>query len=189
MNLCCLLQVSLGFGTKFTWIVIIKIFAINLPSQPFLGCHLWFHIYLSWGCILFSQLGCFGIDITSFCNFVYSKASLWPALEFVKGGKDQVLNSVDILYDFFLLYENYCACPLCYTGWFTTWLACSRNLYKVTWALSDFSWTLYRWLDLGDLFVAEGWTFHRVLLFVVEFSTCWLVCSRTLYRVTYRQLV
>ena len=24
---------------KFTWILVIKIFAINLPSQPFLGHH------------------------------------------------------------------------------------------------------------------------------------------------------
>jgi len=29
---------------KFAWIVI-KIFAINLPSQPFLGRHLGFHIF------------------------------------------------------------------------------------------------------------------------------------------------
>jgi len=29
-NLCCILHVSLEFGTKFTWIVVIKIFAINL---------------------------------------------------------------------------------------------------------------------------------------------------------------
>ena len=32
-------------GTKFTWIVVIKIFTINLPSQPFLGRHLGFHIF------------------------------------------------------------------------------------------------------------------------------------------------
>ena len=42
-NLCCLLQASLGIGTKFTWSVVIKNFAIILPSQPLLGCHLWFH--------------------------------------------------------------------------------------------------------------------------------------------------
>jgi len=29
---------------KFTWIVVIKIFAINPPSQPFFGRHLGFHI-------------------------------------------------------------------------------------------------------------------------------------------------
>jgi len=38
-------------------IVIIKNFAINLPSQPFLGRHFGFHIFLSlwpfWGCTLF----------------------------------------------------------------------------------------------------------------------------------------
>ena len=29
-NLCCLIPASLGISTKFTWIVVIKIFAINL---------------------------------------------------------------------------------------------------------------------------------------------------------------
>ena len=52
---------------KFTLIVIIKTFAINLPSQSFLGCHLGFHIFFHTGffrsCTLFSQLGCFCIDI------------------------------------------------------------------------------------------------------------------------------
>ena len=61
----------LGFGTKFTGIVVIKIFAINLPSQPFLGRHLGFHIFFHFGlfggCTLFLQLGCFGLHITSFC--------------------------------------------------------------------------------------------------------------------------
>ena len=46
-------------------------------SQPFLGCQLGFHI--DRGCTLFSQLGCFGLDIT-FIVFVYSKfayGQLW----------------------------------------------------------------------------------------------------------------
>jgi len=30
---------------KLTWIVVIKFFTISLPSQPFLGCHLGFHIF------------------------------------------------------------------------------------------------------------------------------------------------
>ena len=46
-NLCCLLHVSLGFSSKFTWIVFIKIFAINLLSQPFLGRHFIFHIFFT----------------------------------------------------------------------------------------------------------------------------------------------
>ena len=33
------------FGTKFTWIIVIKIFAISLPSQPFLGHHHEFHVF------------------------------------------------------------------------------------------------------------------------------------------------
>ena len=61
----------LDLGTKFTWIVIIKSFTINLPSQPFLGRHLGFHIFfhhsLFEGRTLFLQLGCFGLDFTSFC--------------------------------------------------------------------------------------------------------------------------
>ena len=56
---------------KFTWIVVIKIFTINLPSQPFLGRHLGFHIFfhhsLSEGRTRFLQLGCFGLDFISFC--------------------------------------------------------------------------------------------------------------------------
>ena len=59
--------VPLGLGTKFTIIVVIKIFTINLPSPPFLGRHLRFHIFyhhsLSEGHTLFLQLGCFGLDI------------------------------------------------------------------------------------------------------------------------------
>jgi len=74
VNLCCLLHVSLKFGTKFTWIVVIKNFAISLlPSQPFLGHHLGFHILFT---IAFLELhpflhqGCFGLDFTSFCNCI-----------------------------------------------------------------------------------------------------------------------
>ena len=69
------IQVNFGaawsIGTKFTWIVVIKFFTINLPSQPFLGRHLGFHIFfhhsLFEGHTLFLQLGCFGLDFTSFC--------------------------------------------------------------------------------------------------------------------------
>ena len=47
-------------------IVVIKLFAINLPSQPFLGRHLGFYIFfhpgLFGGHTLFLQLGCFGLD-------------------------------------------------------------------------------------------------------------------------------
>ena len=50
---------------------LLKICTINLPSQPFLGRHLGFHIFfhhsLSQGRTLFLQLSCFGLDFTSFC--------------------------------------------------------------------------------------------------------------------------
>jgi len=45
VNLCCFLHVSLGLGTKFTLIAVIKKFAISLPSQPFFGCHLGFFTF------------------------------------------------------------------------------------------------------------------------------------------------
>ena len=70
VNLHCLLHVSLGFGTKFTRIVVIKIIAINIPTQPFLGHYLGFLIFFTLafrGLHSFLQLGCFGLDITSFC--------------------------------------------------------------------------------------------------------------------------
>jgi len=74
VNLCCLLHVSLGFGTKFTWIVVIKNFVISLPSQPFLGRHFWIsHLFSQWpfrGHTVLLQLGCFGLDFTSFCNCI-----------------------------------------------------------------------------------------------------------------------
>jgi len=40
VNLFCLLHILLGFGTKFTWIAVIKIFAISLPSSHFLAATL-----------------------------------------------------------------------------------------------------------------------------------------------------
>ena len=76
-------MVPLGLGTKFTSIVVIKIFTINLPSQPFLGHHLGFHIFfhhsLFEGHTLFLQLGCFGLDFTSFCICIPQS---WPMASF-----------------------------------------------------------------------------------------------------------
>ena len=73
----------LGLGTKFTLIVVIKIFTINLPSQPFLGRHLGFHIFfhhsLFEGRTRFLQLGCFGLDFTSFCICIPQN---WPMAGF-----------------------------------------------------------------------------------------------------------
>ena len=59
VNLCCLPHVSLRFSTKLTWIVVIKIFAISLPSQWI--SHL-FSQWPSWGPHTISQWGCLCID-------------------------------------------------------------------------------------------------------------------------------
>ena len=80
VNLCVLLQVSLGLGTKFTWIAIIKIFVIELSPQPFLGCHVWFHIFYHSSCTLFSQFGCFCIRRYHF--FLYWHSHNTPKLAY-----------------------------------------------------------------------------------------------------------
>jgi len=50
---------------KFSWIVIIKIFAISLPSQPFLAAISDFTSFFTiGGRTLFLQLGCFWIRFT-----------------------------------------------------------------------------------------------------------------------------
>ena len=59
---------------KFTRIVVVKIFTINLPPQPFLGRHLGFHIFFHHSLFerrtVFLQLGCFGLDyIFHICRY------------------------------------------------------------------------------------------------------------------------
>ena len=101
--------VPLGLGTKFTWIVVIKIFTINLPSQPFLGRHLGFHIFfhhsLSQGRTLFLQLGCFGLDY----NLHYILYSVFNGHELAEKVLKQVqeieTHSRDIC--FLLFYSNW----------------------------------------------------------------------------------
>ena len=60
------IQVNFVPRPSSTKIVVIKIFTINLPSQPFLGRHLGFHILfhhsLFEGRTLCLQLGCFALD-------------------------------------------------------------------------------------------------------------------------------
>ena len=61
-------------GIKFAWFVVIKVFTINLPSQPFLGRHLGFHVLFHHshfeGRTLFLQLSCFGLDILFQCSLL-----------------------------------------------------------------------------------------------------------------------
>ena len=78
VNLCCLLHVSLRFGTKFTWIVVIKIFAINPLPQPFLGCHLEFHIFFHNG-LLGGHTHFFYSLTVSACLAVYSLAAAFSS--------------------------------------------------------------------------------------------------------------
>jgi len=65
VNLCCLLHISLGFGTKFTWIVVIKNFVITAIFWPPPWISQLFSQWPFWG-RTFLQLGCFGLDFTFF---------------------------------------------------------------------------------------------------------------------------
>jgi len=103
---------------KFTWIIVIKMFTIELLSQPFLEHHLWFYIFFPLallGCTLFSQLGCFCIDITSFCNCIFIMhhcGQLWCFLfvffliqEWCTTVKKMLQSKFDC-FDFFLLHNT-----------------------------------------------------------------------------------
>jgi len=73
VNLCCLIPASLGISTKFTWIIVIKNFAINLYhhshflATPLIS-QLFFPLAILTRAAPFLQLGCFWADITSVCN-------------------------------------------------------------------------------------------------------------------------
>ena len=64
VNLCCLLHVSLWFGAKFPWIVVVKIFALAYHHSYFLATTLDFTSFFTTaflGAAHFLQLGCFWI--------------------------------------------------------------------------------------------------------------------------------
>jgi len=73
VNSCCLLHVSIQFGTKFTWIVVIKNLPLAYHHSHYLATTLDFTSFFTTaflGPLTFLQLGCFGLDFTSFCNCI-----------------------------------------------------------------------------------------------------------------------
>jgi len=61
------------FGTKFTWIVVIKILPLAYHHSHFLATTLDFTSFFTMpflGCTLLLQLGCFGLDFIPFCNCI-----------------------------------------------------------------------------------------------------------------------
>ena len=74
---------------KFAWIVVIKNFAIILPSQPLLGHHLWFHnffydVFFGMGHIFFTVWLC------RFHLFLQFNLIIWMC--FVAGGNEECIN-------------------------------------------------------------------------------------------------
>ena len=66
-----MLKINQELAPKSPELTLFNFFAISLPSQPFLGLYLGFHIYsLLGGCTFFLQLGCFELDFTSFCTLL-----------------------------------------------------------------------------------------------------------------------
>jgi len=84
VNLCCLLHVSLGFDTKFTWIVVIKIFAISLPSNHFLAAYFDFTSFFTkafLGATHFFTVGLFWIRFHFFLQLhILCITSILPSL-------------------------------------------------------------------------------------------------------------
>ena len=120
-----------------------------------------FSPWLFWRLHPFLQLGCFCIDIASFCicilqNQLVASFAVLLLVFFCRRRRHQDLNSMDIFYDAFFTKFNTVR-KLSHVFSPTGRLLCSRNLHKVT-------FEVYR----GDLFVAELPT--QGDLFVNEFS-------------------
>jgi len=65
-NLCCLLHISLGFGTK---LLLLKFLLLAYHHSHFLAATLDFTYFLQWPSYrphTFLQLGWFGLDLTFF---------------------------------------------------------------------------------------------------------------------------
>ena len=71
---------------KFVWIVAIKIFAINLPSQPFVGHHLGFHIFFTVAFLgvahFFYNLAVVGLDLTLILHVISLFNDTWHTVIF-----------------------------------------------------------------------------------------------------------
>ena len=158
---------------KFTWVIVIKNFAIIRPPQSLLGHHLWFHnffhaAFFVWAAP-FLKCGCFCVDFTSFCNLtnLCFAAGGWTAYWMTWLQMNCILGDLDL--------------AELHTGW----LCSSWTVYWVTWIwlnciLGDFalpelyngllgygwtvycSWVTWLWLNCiwGDFTLAElynGW--------------------------------
>ena len=115
------LHVSLWFGTKFTWIVVIKIYAISLPSQPFLAVTLdftsFFTITFLGAAPFFYSWGGFWIRFTSFCNYIHIlQCCIFPLLVvvtclFVFFTVADICSTLHVYHAYFFLNLHiYCTC-------------------------------------------------------------------------------
>ena len=92
------------------WLIVIKDFAIPLPSQPFFGHHFGFHIFfhncLLGGYTLFYSWAVLGLDFTFFC--------------LLQSWHSRILNSIRYRYDNGVNIEinQLCGCINCTGGWY-----------------------------------------------------------------------
>ena len=134
---------------KLAWIVITKIFAVKLLSQPFLGHHLGFHTFFTMAFLgaahFFYSLAVFGLDFTSFCML---QSCIFPIngccyLSFFSCRQVFAVLYICIMHTFYLkLY----ICISMITGWFKKQLnSCSSFelllsfVYWVTFNQAEFS--------------------------------------------------
>ena len=165
--LITIIQVNFGaawsIGTKFTWIVVIKIFTINLPSQPFLGRHLGFHIFfhhsLFEGRTLFFTAWLFWIRFHFFLYLYTPK----PAY--------------GLLWDFFNLSF------FLYHRKKKRWSRCTLNISDLISKCTNYIYNTYIYYRTvhGGFCVTEH-SSRQLLL--ADLSTGWFVCSWTINKVT-----
>jgi len=74
VHLCCFLYTPLGFGTKFTWIVVLKFLLLTYHRSHFLSATLDFTSLFTMaflgGTYFLYSWAVFGLDFISFCNYM-----------------------------------------------------------------------------------------------------------------------
>ena len=152
MNLCCLLHVSLGFGIKSTWIVIIKNFSWLPPRISHLFSQ-WQTVHFLWwwkvtgkgrACIpggTFYTWAVFGLDFTSFL-LICCKAGILPSMFVVTCLfffiQEQVRNALHVSHAYFLFkFLHICIVVNgCRLGWVDSSAKVdSRDLFVLEWAM------------------------------------------------------
>ena len=100
---CEIKVMAKGIGTKFTWIVVINIFATDLLLQPFLGCHLYFTTFF-----LLARATPFLNSLVVFDIFLQINLSFFCAAGRVNQGNVEILYCIQIQCIKLTIYTIFC---------------------------------------------------------------------------------